>query len=138
MATTLLLAMAFYLVRVQLLTFTKLNQLSSETASHWQDERNLKLCGHLAAAAANLKVSSLFLTHIMGSGHDDVPSLALEMRDQLFRHYPLNSTPRQGGGCDHARAIGLTTTLHLESSSTSPVKANWVSLLTRMDALVEE
>lgn len=133
-----LLMAAFYLVRVQLVAFSKLNQLSAETASHWQDERRLRLCGQLAAAAANLRASSLFLTHLRGSRHEDLASRAQEMRDQLFAHYPLTSTPRQGGGCEDARNIGLSMTLHQESSADAPAIPNWVSLLIRIDTPVEE
>lgn len=143
LATSLLLIAAFYLVRVQLVTFSALNHLSGETASHWQEERNVRLCGQLAATAANLRASSLVLTRILGGSHHHLPSLAQKMRDQIFEGYPLTSTPRQDGSCDHASDIGLTTTLHLESSSAASsskpsVMANWVSLLTRVDAPPEE
>jgi len=126
-ASSLMMLVGLLLVRTSLLTIAKLDIMVSDTALNWREELNLRICGNLAAADANLRASSALLSRATGANRYNFLAVARKISEQIFAHYPPTLTPTQQGRCQPARHIGLTTTLHQEDQSASMTKSNWIS-----------
>ena len=102
----------------------RLRQYSEKINAEWRTEYNMRVCGRLQAAQANLADAAKSIAGYMPARSNELIQRASDFSDRVYGHYPA------AADCSDLINHSLNIELHRQGKSPQEAIGNWVATYT--------